>query len=194
MAFLERGRRPSTSNSGLVCFFFNQKFPQREKTLCNIELLSCSVTGCPPACTRLGGHSSPSLCCRSSLPGAPACSRQPPSARDHGPPQLPLPECGCSHSRDNMLSRALVCSLLLRCPSPTSPLLKALFGGVSITYRHAMGVCAMVSLKVKTSTYLPTGSPEVCLGTFVSHFNHESKHINSFCQAACTTALSVHFR
>ena len=108
---------------------------------------------CPSACTQLGGHSSPSLCCCSSLPGASACSQQPPLSV---PPALPSSRCQRSAvaTAGTTYCRAHARSPLLRCPPPTSPLLKALFVGISITYRCATGVCAMVSVTVKTSTCL----------------------------------------
>lgn len=84
-------------------------------------------------------------------------------------PQLLLPACSCHNSRHNMPQGPCMLTLL-RCPPPTSPLLKAFFTGRSIPYGCAVWICAIASLKAN----LPTGSPENHLATFRSHFNQES--------------------
>lgn len=73
------------------------------------------------------------------------------------PVPLVLPSSRCQRAAvataGTTCRRAHACSLLLRCPPPASPLLKALFGGVSITYRRAMG---FVPCSLSKSRHLPT--------------------------------------
>lgn len=63
-------------------------------------------------------------------------------------------QCAAVATAGTTWRKAHARSPLLRCPPPTSPLLKAVFAGVSTTYRCAMGVCAVVSPKVNRSTCL----------------------------------------
>lgn len=104
-------------------------------------------------------------------------------------PQLLLPACSCHNSRDNMPQSPCMFTLL-RCPPPTSPLLKAFFTGRSIPYGCAMWICAMASPKPS----LPTGSPETHLvpSDHILFRNQANKFLMSGClYNTCECTLQV---
>lgn len=130
---------------------------------------------CPPTGTQRVCHSSPNLCCCSSLLHTSACSQ--PSL-----PVSPVLLCSCCQraavaAAKATCHRACPRSSLLRCPSPAVVLLKTLHWCIHhVQVYHGSlcheGLCHGHFLGQVIS--LHTGCPEICLGTFLLHFNNHT--------------------